>query len=212
MENQKAFNPKTGEIIQYNPEKKSWDSIGNIAELPNDQKYSNIKDNPETGEQIGLNKFTKQWEPVLQEDFIDKLPLPNSVERGLRQGVLSIDTALNEAGLQSDETYAKNIAKTQKKIAQEPMSKKQAEGIKQIYESKDFIDFGKNVIKNPQAVGSMIGESLGSLTPGAILALGLSGVGKVAKAAPWMLKIMTAIGIGLGSANVEYTNTFLNGL
>ena len=212
MENQKAFNPKTGEIIQYNPEKKSWDSIGNIAELPNDQKYSNIKDNPETGEQIGLNKFTKQWEPVLQEDFIDKLPLPNSVERGLRQGVLSIDTALNEAGLQSDETYAKNIAKTQKKIAQEPMSKKQAEGIKQIYESKDFIDFGKNVIKNPQAVGSMIGESLGSLTPGAISALGLSGVGKVAKAAPWMLKIMTAIGIGLGSANVEYTSIFLSGL
>lgn len=211
MENT-TYDPKTGKVAQYNQSAGKWEVLGKLSELSNEQKYSKIIDGPDGKQKGGFNRFTKKWEKVLEDDWVDKLPLPNSIERGVRKATLIDNNLLNTVGLESDKDFAAEVARVEGKIVQEPMSDKQAKGVKEIYESKSFPEFAGNIVKNPSAVGALVGESLGAMSGAGAIAMGLTGAGRLAKAAPWVLNTLSATGIGLGSASVEYANSFVDGL
>ncbi len=207
-----AFDDKTGVVYQLNEKGDGWDNLGTADSIPPDIKYTQKAVDDKTKKEYGLNRFTNQWEETPADDWIDKLPVPKSVERGVRRASLVDDNILNALGLSSDEDFAAEIARVEKKIAEEPMTKKQAEGIRKIYESKSFPEFAENIVKNPHAVGVLVGESLGAMSGAGATALGLTGVGRLAKAAPWTLRVLGGTGLGLGSGATEATNTFIDNL
>lgn len=205
------YNPKTNEVATYNPDAKQW-SVVSLDTLTPDQKYETVKDSPDGTFKAGLNKYTKKWERIENEDWIDKLPVPSSVERGIRKASLIDDYLGLESGIKKPEDVSKEVARVSRKIQEEPMSDKQKKGLDEIYSSKTFPEFVTNVVKNPSTVGSIFGESLGSMSGTALASIGLAGVGKLAKASPWAARMLQAGTFGVGSGVTEATNTFFDGL
>lgn len=182
-------------------------------EIPtSNDKYLRIATSPDGTQTKGYNKETKSWEDIPQEDWVDKLPVPSSVERGIRKATLIDDYAKLNAGLESPEDVSKEVARVSKKINEEPMTPKQLKGMNEINSSKSFTEFAENIVKNPSTVGAIFGESLGSMSGTGLAALGLAGVGKLTKASPWAARLLQAGAFGVGSGVTEATNTFFDGL
>jgi len=205
------YNPQTNEVATYNADAKTWDVV-QVSNIPPENKFTTIKDSPDGEYKAGFNKFTKKWERVENPDWIDKIPVPSSVERGIRKASLIDDYLGLESGIKTPEDVAKEAVRVNRKIAEEPMTAKQKKGMEEIYSSKDFPDFAKNVVKNPSAVGAMFGESLGSMSGTALASIGLAGVGKLAKTSPFASRLLQAGAFGVGSGVTEAANTFFDSL
>lgn len=212
-----AFDPKTGVVYVPNKEGTSWEELGPVDALPPETKYvPNKVAKDADGNSFMYNKFLKSWEEVpTGSDLVDYVPdvVPNSIKRGLRQAGLASDYAMYSAGLESEEDYAESIKETQLRNKQIQPPVKTQKALEKIFNpEQSYSDFAYNVVSNPDAIGTILGESAGTMAGAGLVSLGFTGPGRILKAAPWALRALSAAGYGLSSGVTEASGSIIDGL
>lgn len=192
-----------------------------MADIPTELEWDGRTWIPVTG---APNRPIAKWNPYVGNWDVTKPAsdssgllgmLPQSVERGVRTAQERTNELLNTLGLQSTEDTAARIAELERRKKEIAPPEEIQQALSDITNAESIGDAVKLAIKNPNALLSVIGESLGAFAPDMIGGVGVGGLAaKGLKIAIPTIARRLALGVGLGSSSgtIEYTSTILEEL
>ena len=166
------------------------------------------------------NEMFPGSEPVIENreglgqdaGLIERAPvLPSAFKRGLIRST-DIPTGVGMmSGLVDKKTHAEQVAKTFRRLQEFPMTKKQQEGLEDIYEAEGLLNQTRALVSNPETAMMLVGESLGYYVPA--MAMGTTvALASPDKATGWMRGLGIGLGFGVGSGLSETVGSLTESL